>query len=177
MAEASSFYEIFGAQLVIPEQRFLFDYWRGRHCGDRPPGRPQIDPIDFVPLWPGISLVETGQGYRIRHAGTQLRDIFGREMTGGNLDDFFQGAERAYWVSALDHVAKTGRPAQGAASLSAWGNDHQFQFWLRLPLMDEEGRVAMILGYDAFLHAETHPTFLTIVSVGQPALTIVKKVG
>ncbi len=38
--------------------------------------------------------------------------------------------------------------------LTPWNQPNIFQFWLRLPLVNDEGRISMVLGHDAFLQSE-----------------------
>ena len=93
-------------------------------------------------------------GLRVRLAGTRLRDYFGVELTGHYLDEYDFGDQTDYWDAAYHEVVRTGRPAQGVIPLTAWNQPGIFQFWLRLPLANEEGRIVMVLGHDAFLQSE-----------------------
>jgi hypothetical protein len=91
---------------------------------------------------------------RVRLAGTRLRDFFGIETTGRCLSDLDFGDQRAYWQAAYEEVVTGARPAQGVIAMSPWARPHVFQFWLRLPLMNEQGKIVMVLGHDAFLQSE-----------------------
>ena len=91
---------------------------------------------------------------RVRLAGTRLRDYLGIETTGRCLDEFDLGDQRLYWDTAYREVVEAGRPAQGVVPMTPWRQPHIFQFWLRLPLADDQGRVVMVLGHDAFLQSE-----------------------
>lgn len=91
---------------------------------------------------------------RVRLAGTRLREYFGIETTGRHVGDFELGDQRGYWEEAYREVVAGARPAQGVVPLTPWAQPHVFQFWLRLPLVDAEGRIVMILGHDAFLQSE-----------------------
>lgn len=144
----------FRAQLVVPEQRELYDYWI-RCADDRPmPSREDIKPSDFPRLLPYISLIDVGHDdgrFKIRLAGTRLRDIYDREITGRYLDELDWGDKRDYWLSAYGRVAQNGRPAQGIVRGPRQSKDHIVQFWLRLPLSHDGTSVGMILCYDAFI--------------------------
>jgi len=152
----------FKAQLVTAEQRQLFDYWDARCIGDTLPRRADIDPIDFPRLLPSISLLEVenaGQRHaehrvKVRLAGTRLRDMYGRETTGLYLDEFLPPQNDSYWTAAFTRVISQGKPAQGVLSLEDLGQAGTFQFWLRLPLVDAEGNIAMVLGLDTLLVSE-----------------------
>ncbi len=152
----------FKAQLVTAEQRQLFDYWEARCIGGALPKRADIDPIDFPRLLPSISLLEVenaGQRHaehrvKVRLAGTRLRDMYGRETTGLYLDEFLPPQNDSYWTAAFTRVISQGKPAQGVLSLEDLGQAGTFQFWLRLPLVDAEGNIAMVLGLDTLLVSE-----------------------
>ncbi len=57
--------------------------------------------------------IEAESRYRVRLAGTALRDIYDREITGLYIDDIEFGRARDYWAASYARVAETGRPAQG----------------------------------------------------------------
>ncbi|WP_246479548.1 PAS domain-containing protein [Kaustia mangrovi] len=131
------------------------------------PARRDISPVDFPRLLPGISLVDVGADsgrFRVRLAGTRLREIYEREITGLYLDEFDWGNHRDYWMSAYERVAGTGRPAQGVVRGPRVSKEHLVQFWLRLPLSSRPDGVDMILCYDAFVPAaefNERPTVMT----------------
>lgn len=144
----------FRAQLVLREQRELFDYWR-RCCGGRSmPGRADLDPIAIPGLLPGISIVEAGSRpdlltYRV--AGTRLRDIFGLEVTGKPVFSLDFGEKRSYWLAAYRKVIEERTPMQGAVKGPVAQKSHLVLFWLRLPLSDDGETVNRILCHDAAL--------------------------
>ncbi len=143
----------FRAQLVIPEQRDLYDYWRGLCDEEKLPSRSDIKPSDFPKLLPSISLVDVEDNgrFKVRLAGTRLRDFYAKELTGKYLDELGWGAKEAYWTSAYQRVIEACRPAQGIVRGPRHDNDHIVQFWLRLPLANDGLTVTMILCYDAFV--------------------------
>jgi hypothetical protein len=153
---AGSAHAAFRAQLVIPEHRQLYDYWIDKSAGRRMPERRDISPAHFPRLLPFVSLVEvaadTGR-YRIRLAGTRLRDVYDCETTGLYLDELDWGDKRDYWLAAYHRIASEGKPAQGAVRGPRTQKEHLVQFWLRLPLAMELDRVGMILCHDAFVPA------------------------
>jgi hypothetical protein len=153
MGEASS--ELaFRAQLVVPEQRQLYDYWLGCAAGKEMPARKDINPVEFPRLLPFISLIDVEHAtrrFRVRLAGTRLRDIYEREITGSYLDELEWGVLADYWQSAYCRVVDASKPAQGMVRGPRESKDHLVQFWLRLPLSDDPDQVNMILCYDAFV--------------------------
>tara|TARA_R110000824_G_scaffold366730_2_gene555715 strand:- start:245043 stop:245495 length:453 start_codon:yes stop_codon:yes gene_type:complete len=136
----------------------LFDYWRAKCSDTRFPVRADIQPAEIKPLLPSLSILEVSGDaplqLRVRLAGTRLRDYLGVETTGRMVSDFELGDQRSYWEAAYHEVLIGARPAQGVVPLTPWAQPHVFQFWLRLPLMDEDGAIVMVLGHDAFLQSE-----------------------
>lgn len=142
----------------MPEQQELFDYWRSKSADGLYPTRADIQPSELRRMLPSLSLIDVIEGpparLRMRLAGTRLRDYLGVEITGRHLDEFDLGDQTDYWDAAYREVIRVGRPAQGVIPLVPWNQPNVFQFWLRLPLVDAEGRISMILGHDAFLQSE-----------------------
>jgi hypothetical protein len=141
----------FRAQLVMSEQREIYDYWRSA-AGTRPmPGRADLDPALVGHLLPGISLLDVGPRHdalRYRLAGSRLREIYGIEVTGLSVFDLNLGPRTSYWRAAFRRVVDEGTPMQGAVKGPVRGRDHIVLFWLRLPLSDDGVRVDKILCYD-----------------------------
>ncbi len=140
----------FRAQLVIPEQRELFDYWLSRRGGRSMPSRGDIEPKGFKRHLGFISLIDVESAprrFRYRLVGTGLRHIYGRELTGRYLDEqpfIADGAD-------FDRVVDRRLPVQGVMRFPLEEKDHLIQFWLKLPLSQDGQNVTMLLCYDAFL--------------------------
>lgn len=145
----------FRAQLVVPEQRQLYDYWLSRTEAGGLPTRADINPAHIPRLLPFISLIDVGDDIetsRVRLAGTRLRDVFDREITGLRIADLDLGPKRDYWLTAYRHTALDGKPTQGIVRGPRVNKEHLVQYWVRLPLAAPDGaRVRMILGLDYFL--------------------------
>ncbi len=150
--------EAIRAQLIVPEQRELFDYWCSKCPDEGFPTRADIQPAELKSVLPSLSLFDVLDGgplrLRVRLAGTRLRDYLGVETTGRLVEEFDLDDQRAYWEAAYREVVEARRPAQGVVPLTPWKSPDVFQFWLRLPLVDAAGRIAMVFGHDAFLHSE-----------------------
>jgi hypothetical protein len=139
----------FRAQLVVPEQRQLYD-------GGALPCRADIKPTEIPRLLCGISIIEVAPSLaasRVRLAGTRLREIYDREITGLTLDDLDWREKRDYWHAAFARTIHEGLPAQGLVVAPRHDKEHLVQYWLRLPLAGLDGKVAMVLGYDHFMSA------------------------
>lgn len=151
----------FRAQLVIPEQRQLYDYWLSRWTDGQLPDRGALHPKDFARLLPFVSLIDVEKisgRCKVRLAGTRLRDVYDRETTGLYVDDLDWGDKREYWLTAYARIVNDGKPAQGVVRGPRVHKDHLVQFWLRLPLRDGGGRVGMVLSYDVFRSASEVPS-------------------
>jgi hypothetical protein len=150
----------FRAQLVVPEQRQLYDYWLDKAGQGRMPARADIKPTEIPRLLSGISLIEVGDTIctsRIRLAGTRLRDVYDREVTGLTLNDLDWSERYEYWTTAFQRVIRDGLPTQGVVIAPRQHKEHLVQYWLRLPMRGAEGRVGMVLCYDHFMSAAERP--------------------
>ena len=147
----------FRAQLVVPEQRQLYDYWIA--CGGTKdmPVRSDINPADIPRLLPYLSLIDVDDELdrsKVRLAGTRLRDVYDREVTGLSLGDIDFGQKRDYWMAAYRRAAIDGKPSQGIVRGPRVNKEHLVQYWIRLPLADASGkRVSMVLCLDYCLSA------------------------
>ncbi len=146
----------FRAQLVTVEQRQLYDYWEAKRGKQALPSRADISPADFPRLLPSISLVESDKVagcFTVRLAGTKLREVYGREITGVRIEELEAEAQPHYWAEIYTQLAETLSPAQGVVRAPAAGHDHLVQFWLRLPLGASGTKLEMVLGLDLFVPA------------------------
>jgi hypothetical protein len=145
----------FRAQLVVPEQRQLYDYWLSRAEGKALPARADINPAHIPRLLPFISLIDVHEKLpesRVRLAGTRLRDVYDREITGLRIEDLDLGPKRDYWMAAYRHTAFEGKPTQGIVRGPRVNKEHLVQYWIRLPLAAKDGKgVGMVLCLDYFL--------------------------
>lgn len=115
------------------------------------PDRADISPADIPRHLPLVSLIEVETSplnFRFRLAGTQLREVYQKEVTNICLGDFSEAENRDYWLSAHERIAHTGRPAQGILRGPEQSRDHLVQFWLRLPLAIDGIGPKLILGLD-----------------------------
>lgn len=147
----------FRAQLVVPEQRQLYDYWFKQAAGRAMPMRCDIIPAHIPRILPGISLVdvhtEIGRS-KVRLAGTRLREIYDREITGNYIEDLDWGDKREYWLASYRRTIEDGVPTQGILKGPRSHKEHIVQYWLRLPLnISVSGTASMVLCYDYFMPA------------------------
>ena len=141
----------FRAQLVMQGQRELFDYWLQSAGARRMPARSDLDPLKVPRLLPSIGLIDLRDGLddaSFRLAGTQLRDIYGQEITGKRAGEVFSGEQADYWRRIHARVVENGFPFHGVVRGPAKDREHVVLFWLRLPLSEDGGRVDRILCFD-----------------------------
>ncbi len=144
----------FRAQLVVKNQRRVYDYWRRCAGARRMPSRGDIDPVAIPDLLPAIAILDCSSqidDVRYRLAGTRLREIFGMELTSQRVFDLDLGDRRDYWMTAYSKVIGEKTPMQGALKGPLAHRDHIILFWLRLPLSDDGQTVNKILSYDTGL--------------------------
>jgi PAS domain len=147
----------FRAQLVVPEQRQLYDYWLEKSGSRNMPQRADIKPEQIPRILPGVSLLDVAEECgksRVRLAGTRLREIFDREITGLHIEDLDWGDKRDYWLAAYRRTIEAGIPTQGILRGPCHQKEHLIQYWLRLPLTTQGNDVVnMVLCYDYFMPA------------------------
>jgi hypothetical protein len=147
----------FRAQLVVPEQRQLYDYWLGCGSGQDMPSRADINPAQIPRLLPYLTLVDVHEDIgrsKVRLAGTRLRDVYDCEITGLCLDELDFGTQRDYWMAAYRHTAIDGKPTQGIVRGPLVNKEHLVQYWIKLPLVSpQRPGVGMVLCLDYFLSA------------------------
>ena len=148
--------QAFRAQLIVPEQRQLYDYWLEMALSDAIPNRRDINPVRMPRLLPGISLIDVHANpdhCRVRLAGTRLRDIYDREVTGMLIGDLPCGDKADYWRAAYRRTIDLALPTQGVVRGPIVNKEHVVQYWLKLPLRTTSDRVGMVLCYDHFVPA------------------------
>ena len=146
----------FRAQLVVPEQRQLYDYWLELATGAGVPHRSAFNPARLPRLLPGISLVDVETDIskcRIRLAGTRLREIYDREITGLTVCDIPSTGKHDYWHAAYHRTIVQATPTQGLVRGPMVNKEHVVQYWMKLPLRTVGQGVGMVLCYDHFMLA------------------------
>jgi len=145
---------LFRNQLVLDNQRDLFDYWQSK-CNDNSlPQRSDICPSELSNFLTTISLIDVHDNnevreYSYRLAGTGLHIHFRQEITGKSLSEAFPAHVSSYWHRVLEGLVERKNPSCGAVR-ACRSAGHEIQFWMRLPLVNAKGRVNMILSYDIF---------------------------
>ena len=144
----------FREQIILREQRELYDYWRACAQSRVLPSRFDIDPVAIPHLLPGLSLIDVRgdlDSLRYRLAGTRVGEIYGAEITGRAVFEIGFQHKKEYWRSVYRQVVSDKIPMQGALRGPSAGREHLLLLWLRLPLSGLTDNVERILGYDAAL--------------------------
>ena len=154
--DRSSGAQAFRAQLVVPEQRQLYDYWLELAGDAGLPKRSAFNPSRLPRLLPGISLIDVAADLsqcRVRLAGTRLRDMFDREITGLAVCDIPSTGRLDYWLAAYHRTIVQATPTQGLVRGPMVNKEHVVQYWMKLPLRTSGDGVGMVLCYDHFVLA------------------------
>ena len=143
-------------QILLPEQKAVFDYWRQKCVSGMLPSHRDIDPSFLSPYLPTISLTELCEGsagtrYKLRLAGTKFYDLYEDEITGRYLDEIQSQEQQKYWDRIYGVMIKEQRPRVGVTNPGTPCGSHMLQFWLRLPLSCDGKNTTMILGFDKFM--------------------------
>ncbi len=134
----------------------VYRYWLERRGARAAPRRSDINPLDIPRLLPILNLVDVlGDAAEFRHrlVGTQLVDRHGRDPTGKYVDAENYGPFADDLAGLLRRVTRSARPHRLRTPLD-W-NDRP---WLafesaELPLIDNSGRVIMVLRAASFFEA------------------------
>jgi hypothetical protein len=135
----------------IDEQRRLVELWDHAAVGGRLPSRRDIAPSRMVALLPHVSIVDTDghQPGRVRLAGTGLRNLYGREITGLAVADMPFGSAADYWVQTFRDAIRMRRPVWGAAPATGRQDPRiATQIWTRLPLSSDGHTVDAVIALD-----------------------------
>ena len=127
-------------------QSTLIQHWMSRCTNGVLPTRSQLDPGTIRAQLSAISIIELSENgaARFRLAGSKLRDLFGREMRGRNLDELDHDAYEM-WSLGLSRVLEEVRPIGGQIR-----REHETHSWLRLPLRREH-QGALVLCHDELI--------------------------
>ena len=142
-------------QIILPQQKEFYDYWRSKCRSGRFPSRHDILPEEIrtqLPMTTIMERVEPEDGgerrYRHRLAGTGFWNLYGDEIQGRYVDELPIGCRVEYWHRTLDKVIETRKPYVGVTRPNTPTGSHFAMFWARLPLSDNGTDITAILGYD-----------------------------
>ena len=137
----------------MPEHRQLFDYWTSLLDGQLP-CRSNFKPAQVPRLLPGLFLVDVARPLaksRIRLAGTKLREIYDREITGHHILDLDHSDHHGYWLDAYRVAVEELRPSSGIVTCVTRSARVMHQHWLKLPLRNRADSIDIVLCLDVFV--------------------------
>lgn len=140
-------------QMVLPQQKAIYDYWRSRCKNGGFPSRFDIEPEHITAHLPTVTLLEissraSAPRYKYRLAGTGYWPLFEEEIQGRYIDELPIGDRREYWHRILGKIVESRRPMAGVTRPGTPLGGHLAQFWIRMPLSSDGKTIDMILGYD-----------------------------
>lgn len=149
--------------LKAPVLRRLLAYWRGK-AAVRLPRRADIDPIEIGADVRNVMLLDVELDplrFRWRLLGGDLVEGIGRNAAGKRFEEIYPHPLYADIMRLFSRMALTGLPIRHVGTARFVGRDHLSYESLHLPLFDEGGRVAMMLGGVYFERlAELNPALL-----------------
>lgn len=133
------------------EQEKLLDYWFSHVDPSGCAPRSSINPGEVCRLLSNISIVElSNSGHStFRLAGSMLREIVGVEARGRSVSSV-QGGELEPWCDAILSVLDTRAPVAGQTNRE----DGSVHLWLRLPLLDRNGELTLVLCHDEIIRPD-----------------------
>lgn len=154
---------------VTDSQQKLIEYWCSLRDSHGLVRRESMDPGQFRAMLASISIVEFdrfGTG-RFRIAGSRLREIFGMEARGRQIEDVLGDQGEAYCLG-LAAALERGAPVGGLIELEN-GRKHA---WVRLPLAGRDGQLSQVLCHDELVRMrpkQGHPDPAGKSLAGNPA--------
>jgi hypothetical protein len=147
----------------VDEQRRLVELWTQAAATGRLPSREDMSPKKLVSIIPHISFIDVidKRPARIRMAGTELRNLYGREITGLSMDQMPFGPAQAFWRDTFEIAVRTRTPAWGAAPATG-RHDPQAatQMWARLPLAKDGVNIDLVMAVDCIRWTSSLPAKL-----------------
>ncbi len=131
----------------------VFDHWRAVRGAALAPTRRDITPDAIVRALPYVFINEHcpadrnhADDYVIRLAGTGLRNLYGRDVTGCRVSDLFQGKMAADALAEHDAVRRSAMPHLLSARFPSHHGNVVEYCRLLMPLSDDGVRVNRLLG-------------------------------
>jgi hypothetical protein len=132
---------------VTEAQRLLIAHWYECRTAEGLVPRDAINPGIVRTTLASLSVVEidpAGEG-RFRIAGSRLRDIFGLDVRGRKVAES-AGAHGECYALGLSAALERGLPVGGIIETG-----ERVHAWLRLPVVDEEGDLSLVICHDELI--------------------------
>jgi len=147
--------------LIDPRLQRLLAYWYTKRGDRRAPRRADIDPLDIPDLLPILNLLEVHRNplrFLHRLVGTEVVEALGRDATGHEVGAGLYGPAAQEIFDSLVRLATEIRPFRRLSRLSWNGQKWKILEALELPLVGNDGQVAMILRGNTFSYTAVEPT-------------------
>ncbi|HET6159545.1 MAG TPA: PAS domain-containing protein [Dongiaceae bacterium] len=133
-----------------PDIAAFYAYWDSKRRGRRMPARADIDPVEIVPLLPGIMLVDAvadARRFVYRLVGTREVAMRGRDPTGRSVGEGFYGASAEASMASYQDVATRRAVRLERREFTTPDGRYGREQVILLPLSDDDARVNMIIVY------------------------------
>lgn len=134
--------------LTSDDLKRLLAYWSTKCDGRAAPRRGDIDPLEVPDLLPILHLIDVlHDPLRFRHrlVGTAVTQALGRDVTGKFVGPDLYGPATQEVVDSLTRLTTEIRPFRRLSRLTWHNQEWRILETLELPLVDDDGRVSMIL--------------------------------
>lgn len=135
-------------EFADPRLGLLLEHWNAKRGEQPAPHRADIDPLDIPRLLPILNLIEVTHGplaFRHRLVGTELVDKLGRDVTGEVVGAGLYAEAAEEILDTLRTIVEQVRPYYRLARLDWFERRWLTMESLELPLLGDDGRVAMVL--------------------------------
>lgn len=138
-----------------PRLRKLYAYWCMKRGKRAMPARKDIDPLDVRELMGNLTLIDVRPEpaeFRFRLAGTRIVDLFGKELTGRNVDEARFLGKRPPFERQCGAVLESKEPS---FIIILMGVEHRRMVYrqLLLPLSSDGENIDIMLGGAVFAPA------------------------
>lgn len=134
--------------LAAPVLKRLYAYWQTK-AARRPPTRADIDPIEIGADIRNVVLLDVALDplqFRWRLLGGALVDAIGRNVSGKAFEEIYPYPLYADVMRVFSRVVLTGLPIRHVGTARFAGRDHLRYESLHLPLLGNDGEIAMMFG-------------------------------
>ena len=133
-----------------PDIVAFYAYWDRKRRGRDMPARADIDPLEIVPLLPGIMLIDVvadARRFVYRLVGTREVAMRGRDPTGRSVAEGFFGASAAASIASYQDVADRRAPRLERREFTTPEGRYGREQVILLPLSDDGAHVTKIVVY------------------------------
>lgn len=126
-------------------QKSVLSYWSSICRDGRLPTRKDLNPAQLGLALAHTSLVEKiSDRFRFRLTGSRVNALFSGNADGDLLAKIDASIEEA-GSSSMELALETGRPVSGSRRIGA-----RWHYWLRVPLLGDDGHRSLVLCVDEF---------------------------